>query len=461
MKNILLASLVLFLHLTLRGQSITLDPSSGSGAIIESKSSNQGVILSRMNTAERKAIPNPKSGTLVYDTDKSRYFLYDGNAWLALKLDLETDLIATEKTMENVQGNSLPDISVAISKKWAAVGLPNENVNGIEYKGAVLIFEKTFEGWTQKTKLSPSDGQRFDHFGTSVALKGDSLMVGAINCANPNGVRGAVYFYQYITANIPNVGTLKFWSQQTKIQSNINSIQHTDFGQQVQFDQYNLVVSTNGEDGIVYVYNHTDQAYTFAQTIQIPSTSVYIRSRNISLSGDYIAIGAPYNRNNSNVESGAVYVFVKGGGTWTLQATLFGSNFLEGFGGAVSLNNNSLFVSVPNIDTYGRVLIYLRSGSFWNLNRTITGSEVNLTPVFQESLYFGSKLVAYNEWLFVSSATSVVSVFKRNDLERYILYDSINCSKFPNTTQANLATDGNSLIIGNYEDKKVKFVSFE
>ncbi|HLO46285.1 MAG TPA: hypothetical protein VK175_18230 [Leadbetterella sp.] len=443
------------------GQSITLDPSNSSGAIIESKSNNQGVILSRMNTAERKAIPNPKSGTLVFDTDKSRYFLYDGNTWLALKLDLETDLSATERTMENVQGN-IPYIAVAIDKKWAAVGLSTETVNGLNSKGAVLIFEKTIEGWIQKAKISPTDGQANDGFGESVALKGDSLMVGARNSANANGVRGAVYFYRNITTYSPYTGTLKFWNQQAKIQSNINSTTHSNFGQEIQFDQNHLAVSTNGEDGIVYIYNNTGQGYTFAQTIQIPSLTLNTLGRTISLSGDYLAIGAPYNKNESNMETGAVYIFVKGGGTWTLQESLYGNTVLDRFGTAVCLNDNVLFVGIPKVNTdQGRVHYFLRNGSSWNLKDVLSASQAYLTPVYQESLNFGSKLVAYDDWLFVSSLTSVVSVFKRNELGFYRLYDSINCKKYPSADVVNLATDGTSLIIGNYENKKVKFVNFE
>jgi hypothetical protein len=444
------------------GQSITLDPSNSTGAIIESKSNNQGVILSRMNTAERKAIPNPKSGTLVYDTDKSRYFLYDGNVWLSLKLDLETELNEIERTIQNVEEPNVLPISVAIDKKWAAVGLRTEKVNEIPNKGAVLIFEKTSEGWIQKTKISPADGQAYDGFGVSVALKGDSLMVGALNCSNSNGVTGAVYFYRFITTYSPFFGTLKFWNQQAKIQSNLTSDGHYQFGQEVQFNDQHLIVATNGNDGVFYAYNKTNQAFTFSQTIQIDSAPTYTSDRTIALNGDYLAIGAPYNSNASNVNTGAVFIYVNGGGTWTLQKTLYGSYPLQRFGTAIGFNNTSLFVGVPNFNTdQGQVQFFKRNGSSWNLVGTLSASQAYLTPVYQESLYFGSKLVAYDDWLFVSSLTSVVSVFKLNELGFYRLYDSIHCSKFPNSEVANLASDGASLIIGNYENKKVKFVNFE
>jgi hypothetical protein len=49
-------------------------------AIVDVKSTTKGVLLPRMTTAERHAIPNTK-GLLLYDTDDSLYFYNDGASW--------------------------------------------------------------------------------------------------------------------------------------------------------------------------------------------------------------------------------------------------------------------------------------------------------------------------------------------------------------------------------------------
>ncbi|MCP9770768.1 hypothetical protein EGI22_22925 [Lacihabitans sp. LS3-19] len=459
----LVICLLFLISVAAKAQSVTIDPANSNGVLMEAKSSNQGVVLARMTTTERKAINNPNAGTLVYDKDKLRYYLFDGQLWLALKLDLETELIANERTISNAAAKYFR-MRVAVSQKWAAVGLPEENVNGLQNKGAVIIFEKTLNGWIQRTKLSPADGQSNDRFGGSVAIKGDSLIVGAPYSLNGNRVNGAVYFYKYITSFIPNIGTIKYWSLQVKLQSNISSTGHSEFGQNVAFDNNHLVVGTNGQDGIVYVYNNLNQNWTFGQTLQIPlsSSSSNTLGRKIALSGDYLAIGAPYNNDESGQTTGAAFIFVKGGGTWTLQKILYGDYDGDSFGFDICLVNETLFVSSPRFDNdKGGVRIFKRSGSNWLYNKLIRPFDAQILPVYQETIRFGDYISAKNDYLFISSLTGTVAVFKKDEYGFWSLYDKINCTKYPFAVSADMDVNSSTLIIGKYEDAKIKFVNIE
>jgi hypothetical protein len=49
-------------------------------AMLDVQSSNKGVSLPSMTTAQRNAIPSPKTGLLVFDLDKNTIFMFDGDS---------------------------------------------------------------------------------------------------------------------------------------------------------------------------------------------------------------------------------------------------------------------------------------------------------------------------------------------------------------------------------------------
>src|SRR2546430_17400681 len=55
-------------------------------AMLDVNSSNKGVLLPRLTTAQRKAIVNPALGLLVFDIDKFSLYMFDGQNWMALSV---------------------------------------------------------------------------------------------------------------------------------------------------------------------------------------------------------------------------------------------------------------------------------------------------------------------------------------------------------------------------------------
>jgi hypothetical protein len=68
--------------------------------------------------------------------------------------------------------------SVALEGSTALVGAPGATVNGAQ-RGAAYIFTESNGSWNQTQKLTASDGEDLDDFGSSVALSGETALIGA------------------------------------------------------------------------------------------------------------------------------------------------------------------------------------------------------------------------------------------------------------------------------------------
>ncbi|GMT42012.1 MAG: hypothetical protein IEMM0002_0423 [bacterium] len=107
--------------------------------------------------------------------------------------------------------------SVAVHGDYAVVGAPYENGSGgdsTKNSGAAYVFYRTDHNkWDSVRKLTASDPGEDDRFGTSVAINGDYIIVGAMNVdgrgEDPVMDVGAAYIFKRVTKNE--------WSQGKKI----------------------------------------------------------------------------------------------------------------------------------------------------------------------------------------------------------------------------------------------------
>jgi hypothetical protein len=119
--------------------------------------------------------------------------------------------------------------------------------------GAIYMFSQNQGGadnWGQTNRLIASDGDSYDNYGRSVALKGDFVIVGAFD---KNDV-GAAYIYSRNQGGTDNWGEMKKFSQTT-------SYYDADFGSAVAINSdYAVVgaenmVNTDGSKGTAYFYS--------------------------------------------------------------------------------------------------------------------------------------------------------------------------------------------------------------
>ena len=97
-------------------------------------------------------------------------------------------------------------ISVALSGDMALVGAALDNVGANANQGSAYVFTRNGTTWTEQQKLTASDGAGDDQFGVSVALSGDTALVGAYyDDVGANADQGSAYFYTRNTAPVYNL----------------------------------------------------------------------------------------------------------------------------------------------------------------------------------------------------------------------------------------------------------------
>jgi hypothetical protein len=83
---------------------------------------------------------------------------------------------------------------VALSGDTALVGSPGDTVGANSSQGSAYLFTRSGTAWSQQRRLTAADGDEYDEFGISVALDGDTALVGAYSDdIAPNVDQGSAY----------------------------------------------------------------------------------------------------------------------------------------------------------------------------------------------------------------------------------------------------------------------------
>jgi hypothetical protein len=308
--------------------------------------------------------------------------------------------------------------------------------NSAAESGAAYVFVRTGDTWTQQAYLKAANAASGDLFGWSVAIVGDTIVVGAYgedsNGSDPanNSATDAGAAYVFVRD-----GTT--WTQQAYLKA-ANVGASDVFGFAVAITGDTIVVgargeSSNGSDpannsllgaGAAYVFGRSgstwsQQAYLKAAT---PGVRDYFGA-GVAVSGDTIVVGALFEdssgsdpSDNSATDAGAAYVFARSGTVWSQQGYLKAANADAGdlFGRDVAVAEDTIVVGAWREDSSGSnpsdnsaadsgaAYVFARSGSVWSQQAYLKAS--NAEP-FDE---FGSA-VAIDGATIVVGATGEAS----------------------------------------------------
>jgi hypothetical protein len=285
---------------------------------------------------------------------------YTGAAWVFTRSGSTWTQQGEKLTGSGTVGESWFGESVALSAdgSTAVIGGPSDD----GAVGAAWVFTRSGSTWTQQGgKLTGGEEDGEGYFGRSVALAGDTAMIGGYN---DNEHRGAVWVFTRSGAT---------WTQQgAKLTG----------GGGLGFFGWSVALSDDGDTGLIGEWGLNDgvgAAWVFTRSgstwskqggaLAAGASGETWFGYSVALSGDgdTALVGAPH----GNSYAGAAWVFTRSGSTWTQQGEgLSGGDEVGegelGYGAALSDNGNAALLGGRVDDGFhGAAWAFGRSGSTW------------------------------------------------------------------------------------------------
>jgi len=226
---------------------------------------------------------------------------------------------------------------VAIYGNTIAVSSPEDDMES----GSVHIFVRNngLRSWKYEAKLLASDGTRGDYFGQSVAIYGDTVVVGSDQDDNRNGEgSGSVHIF---------VRSGQTWSREAKLilQDGEPKIR---FGHSVAIYGDTLVVGAH-KDRSAHVYVRNGKTWSYQDELLPPEVaSVALFGTSVAIFQDTVVVGAPFDSNQNS--AGSAHVYLRDGRSWLHQTKLLGPSGGKGsssssFGNCVAVHKARILVS--------------------------------------------------------------------------------------------------------------------
>ena len=307
--------------------------------------------------------------------------------------------------------------SVAISGATAVVGgcvMGSPAGNG---PGAALLFAEPGNGLPM-SELTASDGQPGDQFGLSVAISGNTVVVGApFATVDGNAQQGAAYVFVEPSSGWPAAMT------ETAKLTAFDGAAGDRFGLYLGISGDTVVVGAqlatvgaNAQQGAAYVFVKPSSGWsgTMTQTAKLIASDGAAGDNlgdSVGISGNTVVLGAQYAKIDGNATEGAAYVFVEPSsgwsGTMTPTATLTASDGAanDQFGyGAVAFDNDTVLVGAPLVTIDGNA----QEGAVYAFVEPFAGWSGTMTQTAKLTASNGAADQQYGFSVAISGTTEVI-----------------------------------------------------
>ena len=246
--------------------------------------------------------------------------------------------------------------SVALSGNTVIIGSPADHAAG-DFAGSAYLYNVSTG--QQRSKLFASDAARHDGFGISVDISGDKAIVGA---SGDDFARGSAYLFDALTGQelfkltASDGNTNQIFGFSVAISGNtalVGAPRNADFG----FRSAYLFDVTTGEE--LFKLTPSDLFVHFGGAFGI----------SVAISGNTAIIGAPLD-DEAGSDSGSAYLFDVITGQQLFKLTASDASGGEAFGGSVAISGN-----IAIVGAIGDAHAGIESGSAY-LFDVITGQEL-------------------------------------------------------------------------------------
>ena len=255
-------------------------------------------------------------------------------------------------TASDAQAGDNFGLSVAVSGDTAVVGAPREDAGGIHQAGAAYVFDRDQGGpgnWGEVKKLLAADATAFDQLGLSVAVSGDTAIVGEIFGGSDRA--GAAHVFQRDHGGADN------WGEVKEVRAS-DAAGGDWFGYGVAMSGDTAIVGAFQEDaggnlaGAAYVFQRDrGGADNWGEVKKLTASDAYADDWfgfNVAVSGDSAIVGAQ-GEDAAGYSAGAAYIFQRdegGADNWGEVKKLIASDaqVSDNFGHNVAMSGDTTIV---------------------------------------------------------------------------------------------------------------------
>lgn len=331
-------------------------------------------------------------------------------------------------------------------------------------RGSAYIFVLNGNAWTQQAKLVASNGAAQDFFGMSVAIFGDTAVVGAPRHDIPNGADSGSAFV------FVRSGTT--WTQQDHLYAP-DGAANDGFGAAVGIWGDTIVVGARRDDTVtggidagsahVFVRTGTSWAHQDHLFADDGAPGDLFSSFAVDIYQDTIVAGAEFDDTAGGVDAGSAYVFQRSGTEWTQSRHLFAydGESEDLFGGGVAIYGDTVVVGAYWDNTEdgpfaGSAYVFDRSAS-WAVQK-LTASDGAAEDQFGAGVAVWEDTIVVGGWLDDTEVGGVDAgsayVFKRNENNLWVERDHVFATDGAPGDEMGLAValSGDTAVIGAYLD---------
>ncbi|HEU4665353.1 MAG TPA: hypothetical protein VFS55_15090 [Dokdonella sp.] len=284
--------------------------------------------------------------------------------------------------------------AVAVQGDTAFVAAPKHPQDGPSGgQGVVYVYRRVDGAWTLAQSLTADDAAPGEEFGNAIALQGSTAMI-AMHYAAIGGLAqaGAVYVFRYDGSQW--LQAQKLVADTPQLVANFGDSIALDGDTAVIGASNERGAAQEPSVGAAYVFG-ADANGTWTQAQRLASGDAHhwdLFGIAVGLAGDTIMVGVSQETwidQNSGPGPGAVRVFTRSAGTWSESDVLHADDGIDGdyFGEMLAFDGQTLVVGAPAVSNYqGAAYVYTREGQNWTQRQKLVATEAEDNAFFARSL---------------------------------------------------------------------------
>ncbi|MFO0985013.1 MAG: hypothetical protein U1E76_25335 [Planctomycetota bacterium] len=253
--------------------------------------------------------------------------------------------------------------ALALAGDWLFVGHREHPEN--DHAGVTWVYRQDAGSgqWLQAQKLTMTDGGRYAEFGCAAALDGTRAVIGARLRDDPvhGDAAGGAYVYHY------DVAAASWILEATLVDGFAGEGAGSSVALSGDAIAVGAPGGTHSIQGVVYLYRRAGSSFDLEQRLVPLDGGGYDQfGTSVAMVGDRLLVGSPYHRIGSSYGAAYLYAYDASAKTWQLETKLAASDTTGLFGTSVAMSSEQIVVGAAATDDTGAAYVFRElAGAWW------------------------------------------------------------------------------------------------